>query len=130
MKRAEIFARDAWCCVYCGLEYPPDQLSVDHVQPVMRGGDRSGGNVVTACRTCNTAKGAQRLANYLADHPDARRNFFRLARYVWKRHLIAVVEELARRGVVERPVDFVEGVQLLRSSEATASTTPDDPEAD
>lgn len=131
MKRAEILARDGYRCVYCGGVFDADDLSIDHVQPRMRGGDGSGGNVVTACRACNTAKGGRRLSHYLAENPVARRNFFRFARYVWERHLKAVAEELARQGVVERPADFVEGIQLLRSSEAIAEPeTPDDPAAD
>lgn len=131
MKRAEIFARDEYRCVYCGVVFDAKDLSVDHVQPRMRGGDRSGGNVVTACRACNTAKGGRRLSEYLAENPDARRNFFLHARYVWERHLKAVAEELARQGAVERPADFVEGVRLLRSSEAIAEPdTPTDPAAD
>ncbi len=120
MKRAAIFARDGYRCVYCGVVYETEDLSVDHVQPQMRGGDGSWGNVVTACRGCNTAKGGEPLALYLAQTPEARRNFFQYARYVWPRQLKAVAEELARRGVVERPADFVEGVRKLRSSEAIA----------
>lgn len=123
MKRTEVFARDGYRCVYCGERFEPEDLSVDHVQPRVRGGDGSGGNVVTACRGCNTAKGDSRLYEYLAANPVARRNFFLHARYVWPRHLKAVAEELARRGVVERPADFVEGVRKLRSSEATADQT-------
>ena len=116
--------------MYCGVVFDPSELSVDHVQPRMRGGDRSGGNVVTACRACNTAKAGRRLAEYLAENPVARRNFFELARYVWPRHLKAVAEELARRGAVERPADFVEGVRTLRSSEAIAKPAiPSDPAA-
>ncbi len=134
MKRFEVFARDGHRCVYCGDVFEPDDLSVDHVQPKMRGGDGSEGNVVTACRGCNTAKGGQRLSTFLAGNAAARRNFFQLARYVWARHLRAVAEELARQGVVERSADvsadFVEGVRLLRSSEATVSLThPNDPKA-
>ena len=134
MKRFEIFARDGHRCVYCGSVFEPDDLSVDHVQPKMRGGDGSQGNVVTACRGCNTAKGGMRLAHFLAANATARRNFFQLARYVWPRHVRAVAEELARQGVVERSeevsADFVEGVRLLRGSEATVSLTqPNDPDA-
>lgn len=130
MKRLEIFARDGYRCVYCGNVFAPDDLSVDHVQPKMRGGDASLGNVVTACRGCNTAKGGQRLSTFLAGNATARRNFFRFARYLWSRHKRAVAEELARQGVVERSEDFVEGVRLLRGSEATVSLTqPDDPDA-
>jgi 5-methylcytosine-specific restriction endonuclease McrA len=96
MNRNDVFARDGWRCVYCGGEFPPEELTVDHVQPKVRGGDRSGGNLVSACRTCNTAKGHRRLADYLAAEPTVRANFFRLARHVWPRHLRAVLEELER----------------------------------
>ncbi|MES2524556.1 MAG: HNH endonuclease [Gemmatimonadota bacterium] len=121
MKRSEIFARDGYRCVYCGGVFEATDLSIDHVQPKVRGGDGSGGNVVTACSPCNTAKASRSLPQFLLELPEARRNFFHLARYVWPRHLIAVAEELARRGVVDAPSDFVEGVRRLRSPEAIAS---------
>ena len=120
MKRRDIFARDQYRCAYCGLVREPEMLSIDHVQPKVRGGDGSAGNVVTACMACNTAKASRPLAQFLAENPDARRNFFKHARYVWPRHLRAVAEELVRRGVVERPMDFVEGIRGLHSSEAIA----------
>lgn len=125
MNRTAIFARDDWRCVYCGQVFAVEALSVDHVQPRMRGGDGSGGNVVTACRGCNTRKGGRALADFLADDPDACRNFFTHARYVWARHLRAVAEELARRGVTV-PTELVEGDRGQRSSEARArGETPD-----
>ena len=105
MKRMEIFARDAYRCVYCGETFPPDALSIDHVQPRVRGGDHSGGNLVTACGGCNVRKGHRRLAEFLADEPAARDNFFRLATHVWPRHLRAVEEELRTRGRGYIPVD-------------------------
>jgi hypothetical protein len=43
----------------------------------------------------------------------------------------AVAEELARQGVVEHPADFVEGVRLLRDSEAIATFSKEnDPRAE
>ena len=69
---------------------------MDHVQARVRGGDQSGGNLVTACAPCNTRKGHRRLADFLAAEPASRRNFFALARHVWKRHLRAVEEEMER----------------------------------
>ena len=97
MRREEIFQRDGYRCVYCGGQFEPDGLSVDHVQPRVRGGDNSGGNVVTACRGCNTAKGHRRLAEYLRAEPAARANFLALAKFVYPRHLRALAEELERR---------------------------------
>lgn len=97
MNRMEVFARDGFRCVYCGDLQEIDALSVDHVQPRVRGGDSSGGNVVTACTACNTAKASRSLAQYLSENPTARQNFFQLARHVWPRHLRAVAEELKGR---------------------------------
>ena len=94
MKREEVFARDEYRCVYCGLVHEPEMLSVDHVQPRVYGGDRSGGNLVTACIACNTRKGHRKLANFLADERASRENFFKLAKHVWPRHLRAVREDV------------------------------------
>jgi 5-methylcytosine-specific restriction endonuclease McrA len=99
LSREALFARDGYRCVYCGLVFPADQLSVDHVEPRVRGGDHSGGNVVCACTGCNLRKGHRRLADFLAEEPESRRNFFRLARYIWPRHRRAVVEVLGKRGI-------------------------------
>ena len=94
MNREEVFARDAWRCVYCGEAFAGAELTVDHVQPRVRGGDRSGGNLVTACGACNVAKGHRRLAEFLREDAARRANFFRLATAVWPRHLRTLAEEL------------------------------------
>ena len=44
-------------CVYCGRVRT--RLGVDHVQPLSRGGRHEIGNVLPACRRCNTKKGAR-----------------------------------------------------------------------
>jgi hypothetical protein len=121
MNRSAIFARDDYRCVYCGEVQEVDNLSVDHVQPRMRGGDGSPGNVVSACRGCNTRKAGRPLAAFLAEDAATRRNFFQHARYIYPRHLVAVAEELARRGVAHASTELVEGVRGLRSSEAIAN---------
>ena len=98
MKRSEIFARDGYRCVFCGEVFPEEALTVDHLQARSRGGDRSGGNLVTACGACNVKKGRQRLAFYLADNPEAHANFRRYAIHVWKRHLDAIEQEIRGKG--------------------------------
>jgi 5-methylcytosine-specific restriction endonuclease McrA len=45
-------------CHYCGRSVPPDQLTMDHVVPVARGGRSTKGNVVPACPACNQSKKA------------------------------------------------------------------------
>ncbi|NLL84240.1 MAG: HNH endonuclease [Lentisphaerae bacterium] len=43
-------------CHYCGKSFQPDQLTMDHVVPVARGGKSVKGNVVPACQGCNKSK--------------------------------------------------------------------------
>ena len=94
--RDRIFARDAHRCVYCGGVFPPEQLTLDHVQPRMRGGDHSPGNMVTACAPCNTRKGSRPAWAFLAELPEERANFLRYATGVWPR-LRRAIEEAAKR---------------------------------
>lgn len=94
--RERVFARDGYRCVYCGNAFVAEQLTLDHVQPRMRGGDSSEGNLVTACAACNTRKGSQAAWAFLAELPEERANFLRLATGVWPR-LRRAVEEAARK---------------------------------
>ena len=89
--------------MYCGERFEPDLLTVDHVQPRTRGGDRSGGNLVTACGACNARKGSMRLAEFLRADDVAREHFFRLAAgHVWPRILRTLREDL-ERGAARQP---------------------------
>jgi 5-methylcytosine-specific restriction endonuclease McrA len=94
LKRHGIFERDGFRCVYCGQQFPEAELTLDHVQPRVHGGDRSEGNLVTACRACNTLKGHRRLSLFLHETPAARENFFRCAVNVWPRLMRIVADEL------------------------------------
>jgi 5-methylcytosine-specific restriction endonuclease McrA len=95
--RERIFRRDGFRCVYCGSLLPAELLTLDHVQPRMRGGDHSEGNIVTACRTCNADKGAAPAWAYLVDNPDRLANFLRYATAIWPRHRRAILEAIAKR---------------------------------
>ncbi|BDV43723.1 HNH endonuclease [Geotalea uraniireducens] len=43
-------------CHYCGGTFAPDELTMDHLVPIVRGGKSSRGNVVPACKECNNRK--------------------------------------------------------------------------
>jgi 5-methylcytosine-specific restriction endonuclease McrA len=104
LRREQIFARDEYQCVYCGERFEPELLTVDHAEPRMRGGDRSGGNLVTACGACNARKGSMRLADFLRTDSVAQSHFFRLAEaHVWPRILRTVRDELLRPARSRRP---------------------------
>jgi 5-methylcytosine-specific restriction protein A len=44
-------------CHYCGQEFPPKQLTMDHRVPLARGGTSTPGNLVPCCKGCNNQKG-------------------------------------------------------------------------
>jgi 5-methylcytosine-specific restriction endonuclease McrA len=97
LRREQIFARDDYRCAYCGEQFEVERLTVDHVQPRMRGGDASGGNLVTACGACNAKKGGLRLADFLRADAVARHHFFtHAARFVWPRILRVLKEDLEK----------------------------------
>lgn len=52
-------------CHYCGKTFPPDDLTMDHIIPVARGGTSTKGNVVPACFACNQSKAAQTPAEQI-----------------------------------------------------------------
>ncbi len=67
-KRLAIYRRDDFRCVYCGadgLEAGFD-LTLDHVTPRELGGTNEARNLVTACRSCNSAKRDLPLRKFLA----------------------------------------------------------------
>jgi len=43
-------------CHYCGGKFLPDELTMDHIVPVIRGGKSTRGNLVPACKECNSRK--------------------------------------------------------------------------
>jgi 5-methylcytosine-specific restriction protein A len=45
-------------CYYCGQKFSKEELSMDHITPIARGGKTSKGNVVTSCKPCNSKKRA------------------------------------------------------------------------
>jgi 5-methylcytosine-specific restriction endonuclease McrA len=62
LSRKNILLRDHSTCQYCGRQYAPSELTLDHVLPRSRGGPHSWENVVASCRSCNARKEA-RLPN-------------------------------------------------------------------
>ncbi|MBI4543601.1 MAG: HNH endonuclease [Gemmatimonadetes bacterium] len=91
-RRARIFRRDGHRCVYCGAVYPPAELTLDHVEPRVKGGDGSDGNLVACCRACNDAKGGRPAWLFLERRPELRANFLSYAPAIWPRLRRAVLE--------------------------------------
>eukprot|EP01025_Chloroclados_australasicus_P032811 TRINITY_DN3333_c0_g1_i1.p1 TRINITY_DN3333_c0_g1~~TRINITY_DN3333_c0_g1_i1.p1 ORF type:complete len:265 (+),score=4.12 TRINITY_DN3333_c0_g1_i1:429-1223(+) len=58
ITRKNILIRDRHMCQYCGSQ---DNLSIDHLIPVSKGGSWAWNNLVTACQVCNNKKGDKTL---------------------------------------------------------------------
>jgi 5-methylcytosine-specific restriction endonuclease McrA len=43
-------------CHYCNAQVSPEDLTMDHLVPVARGGRSNRGNVVPCCKECNNRK--------------------------------------------------------------------------
>lgn len=43
-------------CHYCEKKFKADELTMDHVTPIARGGTSVKSNVVPACKACNATK--------------------------------------------------------------------------
>jgi len=48
--------RAAGVCHHCGAKYPPGDLTMDHLVPIIRGGKSTKGNLVPSCKQCNSER--------------------------------------------------------------------------
>lgn len=56
-SKQNVFLRDGYRCQYCGTDVNRRSATLDHVQPVSKGGKSVWENSVTACGPCNSRKG-------------------------------------------------------------------------
>ncbi len=55
-SRWSVLTRDNFSCAYCNNQFNPNELTLDHVIPFSKGGQRNWGNIITACTPCNHRK--------------------------------------------------------------------------
>lgn len=70
--RFEVFKRDGFRCRYCGVTTASEELTVDHIIPVSKGGSDDLANLVTSCIPCNRGKSDRTLDEQPVAH-DGRR---------------------------------------------------------
>ena len=51
---AYVLGRDNYACTHCGRG---DQLTLDYIIPMSKGGTQTADNAQTLCRSCNSRKG-------------------------------------------------------------------------
>lgn len=110
-------------CAYCGRSGP---LVMDHVVPINRQalGEHRLGNLVPACRDCNTRKGDRALGDFLARDPVRRAAIeAHMARHGYRPpgddpELRRIVE-MAHRDVRQLSDRYVEIIDALRAAPGT-----------
>lgn len=65
--REYLLQRDKHTCQYCGGESGDSVLNIDHKHPRTKGGSNRVSNLIIACVTCNEAKNATLLPQWLID---------------------------------------------------------------
>lgn len=83
-------------CAYCGSR---ERLSVDHLIPRKKGGADAGENMVWACRSCNSSKGATDALEWLSN----RQQFPPLL--LLRRYLKLAVDHCARNELLGLPIE-------------------------
>jgi len=115
-KRLGIYLRDGFCCAYCGQGIENGIiLTLDHLKPYSKGGSISNArNLVTACRSCNSARGNRSVASFVQavaafhqrDADEILANIRRLVKRVVKTE--AAGKLLAERGTCRKVLDVVQ----------------------
>ncbi|MBN2144154.1 MAG: HNH endonuclease [Candidatus Aureabacteria bacterium] len=63
-EKARVLRQSRWwkqklmegVCYYCGKQFSPSELTMDHRLPLARGGKSTQGNCVPCCKECNKTK--------------------------------------------------------------------------
>jgi len=63
-QKARLLRRTRWwkekvhkgLCEYCGNKFPPEELTMDHIVPLIRGGKSVRNNITVCCKECNNSK--------------------------------------------------------------------------
>lgn len=66
-KRLAIYIRDQFTCMYCGTDLrnaAAANITLDHLMCQSHGGSNDATNLVTACRSCNSSRGARSLESF------------------------------------------------------------------
>ena len=63
-NRLKVFERDGYKCHYCSKQLTRFSATLDHIQPVSKGGDNSFHNLITACLHCNSERGNKPIMDY------------------------------------------------------------------
>jgi len=84
-SKSNLYLRDMYTCLYCEEEFSKNELTMDHVVPLSRGGKTEWTNIVTACNPCNGKKGNKN--NWKPKYKPYRPGYYELVR---KRRMLPI----------------------------------------
>lgn len=64
-NRLKIFERDKYLCYKCGKQLTRFSATLDHINPISKGGDNSFDNLVTCCMHCNASRRATPISDFI-----------------------------------------------------------------
>ena len=64
-QRERLWEETAGHCIYCGHPVTLEEMEVDHITPLSRGGENELDNKVCACSSCNAEKANLPLEEFL-----------------------------------------------------------------
>ena len=107
VRREAIYGRDGFTCCYCGMDVsnvPARERGMDHLEDLVVGGGHVGGNhtstnLVTACRSCNSGRGARSYTEFAAGFAGA------LARIEATRYATVDTTAAKARIAADQPAD-------------------------
>lgn len=92
-KRLAIYLRDRFTCVYCLQDLhdaKPFDITLDHVQCRSNGENNHESNLITACRSCNSARQDKPLTRFAG--PETVKHIRRNTRRSLKKYLVLAKE--------------------------------------
>lgn len=109
--RSLLLIEQDFTCLYCGVGIDINDMNVDHIVPVTRGGRSSRMNRAATCAPCNNAKGNRTLPEWAAAGGPALDSIIKRAKKVaprgvdsvstWRQKYVAAL----KAGEVERPIE-------------------------
>lgn len=66
-QRERLLEEAARVCIYCGHPLTLEEMEVDHIVPLSRGGANEYDNKVCACPACNAAKANQSVEEFVSE---------------------------------------------------------------
>lgn len=66
MNRRDIYNKYKGHCAYCGKKIEYDDMTIDHIAPLSKGGSNDLANTIPSCQLCNNQKADRSIEEFRA----------------------------------------------------------------